>query len=167
MEHTILNIHEAATFLGRKHQAVRRLVQKGILTAHLDGQAYIFRLKDLEKVKAQAYAEGMTHSDIAAEYHVKRTTVVAAFKRLKVQPGGYNQAKGRASVYSQTTVAKFARILGWDRRHKNPTDGSPLPARVSPESDGEPSHDPPDVGPHADNGDNVGSNSSFPGNRAR
>lgn len=154
MNNIILNIHEAAAFLGRKHQAVRRLVQKGILPAHLDGQAYIFRLADLEKVKTIRYPEGMTHADVAREYVVKRTTVAAAFKRLKVTPAGTDSGRNHASVYSQTTVAKFARILGW-RRRKNPTDGAPHPARASSESDGGPSHDPPDVDPHADNGGSV------------
>lgn len=121
MQHTILNIHEAAAFLGRKHQAVRRLVQKGVLPAHLDGQAYIFKLADLEKVKALRYPEGMTHADVAREYVVKRTTVAAAFKRLKVEPDGTDSGRNHASVYSQPTIAKFARILGWRHRRKNPT----------------------------------------------
>lgn len=121
MDNRLLNIHEAAAYLGRKHQAVRRLVTSGVLPAYKDGKAYVFAESDLEKIKREKYPEGMTHSDIAAEYRVKRTTVIAQFKRLKVEPIGIHLGRNSANVYSPTTVAKFSQILGWDRRHKSQT----------------------------------------------
>lgn len=121
MDNELLNIHEAAEFLGRKHQALRRLIARGILPAYLEGKAYVIKRSDLERIKDEQYPEGMTHSDIAREYDVNRTTVIAQFKRLKVQPWARGRGKVQSNVYSQTTVSKFAQILGWDRRRKNPT----------------------------------------------
>lgn len=122
MDNRLLNIHEAAAYLGRKHQAVRRLVAEGILPAYKDGSSYIFTESDLERVKTEKYPEGMTHSDIAREYKVHRTTIAEQFKRLKVEPVGWHKGRNHANVYSHASVAKFAQILGWDHRHKNQTD---------------------------------------------
>ena len=118
----LLGIHEAATYLGRKHQAVRRLVQKGILPALLLGQAYMFEKDELDKVKAQHYPEGMTHGDIGKVYGKGRTSVHHHFKRLGVKPMGYDKARGNGAVYDEKTVAKFAHALGWNANpHKSPT----------------------------------------------
>lgn len=121
MNETLLGIHEVAAHLGVKHQAVRRLVKLGFLPCMISGQSYIFKLADVEKVKAEKYPAGMSHSDIAREYYVGRTTIIEQFRRLKVQPIGEHRGRNGAKLYDSTTVAKFALILGWDRRHKSPT----------------------------------------------
>lgn len=122
MQDTLMNIHEAAAFLGRKHQTLRRMVANGTLPAYKEGKSLIFRQKDLEKIKEERFPEGMTHTDIHNEYDVNRTTVIMQFRRLGVEACGQRGSKVKSSVYSPSTVAKFADLLGWRRRRKNPTD---------------------------------------------
>lgn len=119
----IMGIHEAAAYLGRKHQSLRYMIQNGVLPAVMDGNAYAIRQSDLDKIKKQEFPEGMTHSDIAQVYAVKRTLVIHHFKRLRVKPLGFRRGRNNATVYDASTVASFAAILGWDRRQKSQTDG--------------------------------------------
>lgn len=156
-EDKLYNIHEAATFLNMGHRSVRRLVQRGFLPAHLDGGSYIFRERDLEKVKAQKYPHGMTHGDIGHEYGKRRTTVHAAFKRLGVVPLGTHKGKNNARVYDPKTVQTFARLLGWQLlSHKNQTDELAPHVDGIPRSNGEPSHDLPHADHLSDTTDNEG-----------
>lgn len=122
MNDTLFGIHEAAAFLGVKHDTIRRMIRKGLISYLMSGQSYLFKQAELERVKAEQYPEGMSHSDIAREYVVGRTTIIEQFKRLKVEPMGIHRGRNGAKLYSPSTVATFSRLLGWDRRHKNPTD---------------------------------------------
>lgn len=116
MNDELLNIHEASELLGKGHRTIRRMVKRGVLPAILDGDRYIFKRRDVERIGEEKYPEGMTHGDIAREYNVKRTTVLEQFKRLGVRPLGTHQGKNHANVYSPSTVAKFSRVLGWELR---------------------------------------------------
>lgn len=125
MNDELLNIRQASELLDKGHQTIRRMVKRGVLPAILDGDRLIFKRKDVERVKEEKYPEGMTHGDIAREYNVKRTTVLEQFKRLGVRPLGTHQGKNNANIYSPSTVARFALVLGWDSRpHKSQTDES-------------------------------------------
>lgn len=119
----LVNIREAADILGKSPRTIRRFVQRGVLFAYRDGDRLIFRRNEVERLKDEKYPEGMTHGDIAREYGRKRTTVLATFERLHVKPLGTHQGKNNASVYSPSTVAKFAKVLGWEPvPHRSPTD---------------------------------------------
>ena len=122
-----LNIHEAAAYLGRKQQAVRRLVAKGLLGATLDGQAYRFDMAELERVKKSAYPNGMTHGQIARKYGIKRTSVIYHFRDVPTIGSHQGSAgqHGHAAVYDTATVTEIAQRLEWgEHQHKSQIDES-------------------------------------------
>lgn len=122
MHDRIMNVHEAAEYMGCSVQSIRRMVQAEILPRRYDGRAFIFVESELKQVKNDKYPRGMCHSDIAREYKVSRQTVVRQFQRLQVKPIGINRGKNRSKSYNPSTVAKFARLLGWDHRGKSQRD---------------------------------------------
>lgn len=110
MPETML-LNEAAQYLGKKPQVLRRLVYAGILAAsHGKNNALLFERKELDRVKALRYPEGMTHTQIAAHYGKKRGSVIYHFQRLRVKP---LDAGSSSMVYDERVVSKFAAVLGW------------------------------------------------------
>lgn len=118
---TLLNLNEASAYVGKSPQILRRLVRDNILPAQRGGNnMLLFEPRDLDTLKATAYPLGMSHSDISAEYGIKRTSVIYHFQRLKVKPIGYNRGGNHRTVYDEAIVRKFAKVLGWDRQPGHP-----------------------------------------------
>ena len=113
---TLMKAREAATYTGKTVRTIHRLARKGILPASTaPGGIMVFLQSDLDKMMSRQYPEGMTHRDIAQKYGISRTLVIYHFRRLHVKPLGSNRGQRHATVYDEKTVAKFARLLGWDK----------------------------------------------------
>lgn len=110
---TLMNLTEASLYLDKSPQLLRRLVYAGILHARRSSRySLVFEVAHLDKLKNTQYPEGLSHTDIASRYNIKRGSVIYHFKRLNVKPLGINRARNYA-IYDEPTVRKFAKILGW------------------------------------------------------
>lgn len=125
---------EAAAYLGVNRHAIGRLVEIKKLTPLRVGHVTVYTRKNLDAVKGELFAEGMTHPDIAKMYGVHRSSVAHHFKRLKVKPIGRNNKRSGGKIYDRETVEKFAKILGWEPLPQNPTDESLDPQRAAQEA---------------------------------
>lgn len=128
MEDKFMKISEAAAYIGKQPQVLRRMVYDGILPRiTMGGNHIVFRRSDLDRIKETRYVAGLSHADIAAKYGIGRTKVVYHFARLKVKSAGIYRGSNNANIYDLATVAKFAKILGWTevrQEDKNPQDES-------------------------------------------
>jgi hypothetical protein len=105
----------AAKYLGVSPLTVRTFTGLGRLTPFRVGAANVYEKSDLDAVKAKYFADGLSHTDIAEKYGVKRTLVIYYYKKLGVKPSGKDgRRKGAPAVYDPSTVEKFAKIIGWD-----------------------------------------------------
>lgn len=121
---TLMNLRQAAEYLGKNRLTMRRIYYAGLIEATRDSSnSLVFAVADLDKLKKQQYPEGMSHSQISNRYGVKRGKVIYHFQRLHVKPLGVNRTYGHA-LYDEATVIKFAKILGWKEQPpapENPT----------------------------------------------
>lgn len=123
---TVMGLREAMEYLGKSDQVIRRLVRNGMLAASRDTRnCLLFDVTDLDRVRESKYQIGLTHTEIAARYGIKRGTVIYHLQRLEVKALGYNYSDN-CNVYQESTIQKFAQILGWKEvaLSQNPTDES-------------------------------------------
>lgn len=114
MQDQLLTIEEAAAYIGKQPQVLRRMVYGKLLPRVTTGNnRLLFKRSDLDRIKTTRYVLGMSHKEIAAQYGVSRTLVAYHFKRLNVKPLGTYRGSNNANIYDPATVAKFARMLGW------------------------------------------------------
>lgn len=123
---TLMNLTEAALYLSKSPQLLRRLVYAGMLKARRGGKrnVLVFEVAHLDKLKNTQYQEGLSHTDISNRYGVKRGSVIYHFGRLNVKPLGINRARGQ-TIYDELTVQKFAKILGWKEPQNQKGESSP------------------------------------------
>lgn len=124
---------QAAAYLGVNRNVIRRLVELGKLRPLRVGHATVYTRKNLDEVKNELYAEGMTHSDIAKLYGVARSSVAYHFHRLKVKPVGRDNRRRGGAIYDYKTVKNFADILGWKPLPQSPTSEASAPPPAAPE----------------------------------
>lgn len=118
MQDQLLTIKEAAAYIGKQPQILRRMVYSKLLPRVTTGNnRLLFKRSDLDRIKMTRYVMGMSHTEIAAQYGVGRTLVVHHFKRLNVKPIGTYRGNNNADIYDPATVAKFAKVLGWVQVH--------------------------------------------------
>lgn len=111
---TLVSLKEAAILLDKSPQLLRRLVWDGTLQAMRGSQnTLLFEIRVLNQLNETQYPAGMSHTDIAVKYGVKRGIVIYHFKRLNVKPKGIGRACGGRAIYDEATVVKFAKILKW------------------------------------------------------
>lgn len=124
----IMTNQEAADYLGVDRNNFRRMVENGKITPYKVGYVTVYTRKDLDALKNQYFAEGLTHTDIGKMYGVGRTNVMYHFRRLGVKPIGQNNHRRAGAIYDLETVRKFAKILGWVEVPQNQTDEASDPA---------------------------------------
>lgn len=105
---------QAADYLGVARKAIRRLVMVGKLKPLRVGHVTVYTRKNLEQIKQELFAEGMTFSEIGNYYGVHRASVAHHFKRLGVKPVGRDNHRRGGEVFDFETVKKFAELLGWE-----------------------------------------------------
>lgn len=105
----------AAQFLGISPTTMRKLTAQGKLSPTKIGSSNVYHYEQLLAHRRQWYADGMSYREIGEKYGQTRTNVSYHFDRMKVEPVGVDgRRKGGPQVFSPSTVAKFARILGWE-----------------------------------------------------
>lgn len=112
---------EVAERLGVHYKHLVRYTQKGLIApdAIVLGRNYYLKSK-IDLLVAQQFAPGDNYGDIARRFGVALNTVKKQFKRLAVQPTGYNRAR-TCVVFDRELVDDVALSLGW---LENPTNGS-------------------------------------------
>lgn len=123
---TLMNLREASDYLGKSQQIIRRMVFGNVIRSQRGANnMLLFEVNELDRIKAMAYPEGMSHSDIAARYGQTRSSVIYQFGKLKVRPLGRNRGGNNRSVYHEDTVTKMAKILDWEATEVAPTAENP------------------------------------------
>lgn len=112
MDDNIMDLAHAADYIGKSRLTLRRLYYADLIDAMIIGKKLYFEVKKLDRLKLSQYPEGMSHTQIAGRYGVSRQTVAKHFDRLHVKPLAVERSY-RRKVYSEDTVIRFAKILGW------------------------------------------------------
>ena len=110
------NTTQAAEKLGLYRDTVRKFILTGILrTDGRVGHQHLISEESISMFRQRYLNDGMTLADIAKAYGKTRPSVSHHFRtRLRVRPDGINIKRKRAFCYSPSTVAKFAKIMGWE-----------------------------------------------------
>lgn len=112
---------EVAERLGVHLKHLVRYTQQGVIApdAVVTRRCYYLKGK-IDQLVAEQFPPGDSYGDIARRFGVATNTVKNHFRRLGVEPLGYNRARS-CVVFGREQVNDVALSLGW---LENPTDGS-------------------------------------------